>query len=69
MSGDSDGPVFLWDRTKGVVYPIGIVKGPNPISPGVACKNTSATAASNTACYFAVMLLRVICGRTEHLDV
>lgn len=62
MSGDSGGPVFLWNSTKSMVHPLGLVKGANPTSSTVACKNTSATAANNTACYFTVMPLRIIRG-------
>jgi hypothetical protein len=60
MSGDSGGPVFIWFADGSQVKPLGIVKGANPPSTTVACKNTSTVAANNTNCFFTYTTLRNI---------
>jgi hypothetical protein len=62
MSGDSGGPVFIWSADGSQVKPLGIVKGANPPSTTVACKNTSTVAANNTNCFFTYTTLRNIRG-------
>jgi hypothetical protein len=63
--GDSGGPVFVWTNANSQVRPLGIFKGTNATGD-VPCKNTSTVAANNTACFFTVMPLKKIYGRTPY---
>jgi hypothetical protein len=62
-SGDSGGPVFMWTTSNSQVRPVGIMKGAN-VAGSVPCKNTSTVVANNTSCYFTVMPLKKISGRS-----
>lgn len=55
----------MWTTANSQVRPLGIFKGTNAIAD-VPCKNTSTVAANNTACFFTVMPLKKIYGRTPY---